>query len=158
MSEQKSWETTARAVQRENRRDLKALPGHFVIVRKFNIKAQERLGAMKERMKTDEAGIPVDMNEGEMASFYKEMIADGVLEGNFLKEDGSLESFQDDRFLDKLIDHGELTDEIIEHVTKYNAPLLKKSSEASATSPNGSIAEPSIEKERHIRTVATPAS
>jgi hypothetical protein len=150
-----SWEEEARRVQRENKRELTSLKGHWVIVRKFTIKAQEKLNAMRQLVDVDVKGIPKVKKEGDLAEFIVFVLKNGVLESSLKKTDETPESFQDDEFLTKLLEYAEVADEIYMSVLEFNRPLERKKDESSQTASSGSTEEPDSPQDKPFPTEQT---
>jgi len=149
------WKDDARKVQREHKVELKTLPGHWVIVRKFTILQNEKMNAWRDRIELDKDGIPKLKKEGEFHGFFKLVLSFGILDSNFTKEDNVTESFQDTEFLDELMQYAEVAEEIYTAVLEYNRPLAKANDKLLETVQNGLVEEQSSKKEKNSQTEQT---
>jgi len=152
MSE-KNWEESARRkIQRENKRELTTVPDHFIIVRKFDVKTQEKMSGMRGALQVDDQGLPLETHEGSFVDFQRLVFRSGVFEHNFENSEGKLEDFQSDDFLDLLMSYGEVATEILNHILQYNRPLPKGSDSPSETAQNGASTESNSNQESDSQT------
>ncbi len=151
-----NWEEkTRRKIQRENKRDLVAVPDHFVIVRKFDVKTQEKMSGMRGALQVDGQGLPLETHEGSFVDFQKLVLQAGIFEHNFKNVEGELEDFQDDVFLDLLMSYGEVATEILNYILEYNRPLVKESASPSETAQNGASTDADSSQEKRSQTEPT---
>lgn len=133
----KSWRGSAREARRKTgKRELKTLPGCFVVLKKWSVSLQEKMSEAREKWTVDENGMPQGMGEGDLINFHKMILKGSVAEHNFFKdeEENVLEDFTDDTFLNELIDQfPDTEEEIYSYALELNRPLAETSEEESET-------------------------
>ncbi len=150
-----SWREDARKVQRENKIELQSLPEHWVIVRKFTVLQNEKMNAWRDRIELDKDGIPKPKKEGEFHEFFKLVLSFGILDSDLTAEDNVAVSFQDNVFLDELMEYADVAEEIYTAVLKHNRPLAKANDDLSETAQNGLAEEVNSKKETASQTEPT---
>jgi len=143
------WEEKARAIQREDKYELKSLPGGWVTRRKYSVEVQEKMVSMfgGETFVTEEGLQKRTLKAGELTEFHKLVLLNGVLDHNFADENDEAIEWNEN-FVTKLMrDYPEIELEIMNAITEFNRPLAGTSSTTSGTPPSGTSPEPSSSQE-----------
>jgi len=145
MAEGVKWELKVREVQRENKKELKSVPGGYVVLQKWTVEQQEKISAMRSSFEGEkEEEVRKDIPPGSLKQFHRLVLQGSLIESNFQKEDGTLEDVKSDEFLDRLLSVGEVEEEIYDLALELNSPLAKESDSSSKTpSKDSSTDQPS---------------
>jgi hypothetical protein len=151
------WEKKAREIQRTHVHKLESLPGGEIILRKFDIKAQQKMFAIRNNMDLDEQGLPTEGTvEDDMEKFHVLVLTEGVLDHNF-ESDGKKETWDEGLIKRLLYKYPEIEMEIFMAVLGYNSPLEQRNNSTSETPPSGSSQSRSSERELSSVTEGSPS-